>query len=88
MIKKIAALVNKIPQEQRKKLEGLRFIVDHDSFQIVKGGYFAKAQYFKDNSIVFYEALIHSDEELKEVFRHELCHHFGMNEEQVRRWMK
>ena len=88
MIKKIAALISKIPREQRKKLDGLRFIVDKDSFQIVQGGSFARGQYFKDNSIVFYEAFIHSDEELKEVLRHELCHHFGMNEEQVRRWMK
>lgn len=88
MIRKIAALLDKIPREERKRLDGLRFIVDKDSFQIGNGGRFIRGEYFKDNSIIIYESLIHSDKELKEVLRHELCHHFGMNEEQTRRWLE
>ena len=88
MIKKIAELLAKIPQEQRKKLDGLQFIVSKDSLQIDKGGRFIKGEYYRDNSIIIYEALIRDDEDLKNTLLHEICHHFGLNEEETRRLMK
>lgn len=88
MIRKILALINQIPIKERRRLDGLTFIVEKDMFQIVNGGMFAKAQYFKNNSLVFYEAMINNDKELKEVLRHELCHHFGMDERQVKDYFK
>jgi len=88
MIKKILALVNKIPQKERKKLDGLTFVVEKDMFQIANGGQFIVGRYFRDNSIVFYEPLIKTDKDLKRVLVHEICHHFGMNEKQVENYLK
>jgi len=87
MIRKVLELVNKIPIEERRKLRGLAFIVEKNMFQISEEGQFIAGQYFANNSIVFYENFIYTDEDLKNVFIHELCHHFGMDEEQVRNYM-
>ena len=87
MIRKILALIDRIPLKERAGLDGLTFIVEKDCFKMI-GGSYVRAQYFRDNSIVFYKLLIHSDVELKEVLIHELCHHFGMNEKQVEKYMK
>ena len=88
MIHKILKLLNQIPISERKRLDGLAFIVERDMFVISNGGQFIRGQYNRSNSIVFYDALIQSEKDLKEILLHELCHHFGMDEEQVRNCLK
>ena len=87
MIRKVMELVGKIPIEKRRKLGHLEFAVIKDAFRISEGE-FVKAQYLRDNIILFFEDMIKDDDELKEVLKHELCHHLGMNEKQVRNYLK
>jgi len=88
MTRRVVQLLNNLPPELRKKLEGARFIVEKDVIQIGPEGNFIDGQYFRDNSIIIYESLIRDDNHLKKVIIHELCHHFGMNERQVIKYLK
>ena len=81
----VAHWLDMIPQEERQKLDGLEFIFDFNTIKIVEGGNFSKGTYYKNNSIIFYLNLIKDEQDLKETFLHEICHHFGMNEEITRR---
>jgi hypothetical protein len=81
----VAQWLDMIPQAERQKLDGLEFIFDFNTIKIVEGGNFSKGTYYKNNSIIFYLYLIKNEQDLKETFLHEICHHFGMNEETTRR---
>lgn len=86
MIKRVLEIISKIPEEKRKRLAGLTFIVEKDAFQVHESGKFINGQYFRDNSVVIYEVLVESDDALKHILSHELAHHFGMDEREVRRY--
>ena len=88
LLHKLINIIGGLPIELRKKLHGVRFIVDEDSFTLMPDGSFIKAMTLGKNEIIFYEPFIGDGNDLRETLIHELCHHFGMDEQEVRRFMK
>ena len=88
LITRIIVLIDKLPIDLRRKLHGIDFIVEDKAFILSREGAYVKAQVLGKNSIIFFEPFIGGDEDLAETLIHELCHHFGMDEQQVRNFMK
>jgi predicted SprT family Zn-dependent metalloprotease len=80
-------LLNKIPMEEREKFCPLKVYFDDSTIELDDNGGFVKGRYYDGSEIVIYVHYIIDEEELKEVFKHELAHHFGMGEKEIRKYI-
>lgn len=85
MIKDLLEILMKFDLDKRKKLNCIEFVFDSNTIKINEDGMLIKARYFNDSrTVIIYPHLILDKEDLRKVVLHELSHHFGIREENIK----